>query len=247
MEGGLLSPATVALLGGAMTGAVAARPGCGYSGGMFTLSAPLLLRAYAAGIFPMAESADSKELHWFDPERRGILPLDRFHVARSLRKTVRRGLFEMRFDSAFRTVMELCAETTDDRPKTWINEDIVRLYTELHRAGFAHSVECWRDGRLVGGLYGVSIGAAYFGESMFSRETDASKVALVHLVARLRAAGFTLLDTQFVTDHLSHFGAEEIPRAEYHRRLNDALERTTRFAAVDQAQAVAALLDGAPL
>ncbi|CAO3418335.1 leucyl/phenylalanyl-tRNA--protein transferase [Azospirillum doebereinerae] len=212
---------------------------------MFTLSAPMLLRAYAAGIFPMAESAESKELHWFDPERRGILPLDGFHVARSLRKTVRRGVFELRFDSAFRHVIEACAETTVDRPKTWINDDIVRLYSELFEAGFAHSVECWREGRLVGGLYGVSIGGAYFGESMFSRETNASKVALVHLVARLRAAGFTLLDTQFVTEHLGHFGALEIPRAEYRRRLNRALELRTDFAAVDQTLAVAALLDGA--
>lgn len=213
-------------------------------GAMFTLTAPMLLRAYAAGIFPMAESADSRELHWFDPERRGILPLDGFHVARSLRKTVRRGLFEVRCDSAFHAVIEACAETTQDRPKTWINDDIVRLYTELFKAGFAHSVECWRDGRMVGGLYGVSIGGAYFGESMFSRETDASKVALVHLVARLRAAGFTLLDTQFVTDHLGHFGAVEIPRAEYRRRLNRALEVKTDFPGVDQARAVAALLDG---
>lgn len=213
---------------------------------MLTISAPMLLRAYAAGIFPMAESAASRELHWFDPERRGILPLDGFHVARSLRKTVRRGLFEIRCDSAFRAVIEHCAETTEDRPKTWINDDIVRLYTTLFEVGYAHSVECWREGELVGGLYGVSIGAAYFGESMFSRETDASKVALVHLVARLRAAGFTLLDTQFVTDHLGHFGAVEIPRAEYRRRLNQALERKTDFAAVDQARAIAALLDRSP-
>lgn len=210
---------------------------------MFELSAPLLLRAYAAGIFPMAESAESTELHWFDPERRGILPLDGFHVPRSLRKAVRQGRFEVRCDTAFQRVVESCAEMTDDRPKTWINDDIVRLYTELHRAGFAHSVECWRGDRLVGGLYGVSLGAAYFGESMFSRETDASKVALVHLVARLRAAGFTLLDTQFVTDHLARFGAYEIPRAEYRRRLNQALPVLTDFAGVDQQAAVAALLD----
>lgn len=209
---------------------------------MFELSAPLLLRAYAAGIFPMAESAESTELHWFDPERRGILPLDGFHVPRSLRKAVRKGRFEVRCDTAFQRVVESCAEMTDDRPKTWINDDIVRLYTELHRAGFAHSVECWRGDRLVGGLYGVSLGAAYFGESMFSRETDASKVALVHLVARLRAAGFTLLDTQFVTDHLARFGAYEIPRAEYRRRLNQALPVLTDFGGVDQDTAVAALL-----
>ncbi len=212
---------------------------------MFTLSAPMLLRAYAAGIFPMAESAESRELHWFDPERRGILPLDAFHVPRSLRKTLRRGPFELRFDSAFRAVIEGCAESTEDRPKTWINDDIIRLYGELFDAGFAHSVECWRDGRLVGGLYGVSIGGAYFGESMFSRETGASKVALVHLVARLRAAGFALLDTQFVTEHLCRFGAVEIPRTDYRRRLAAAMERKTDFRGVDQQAALADLLESA--
>lgn len=212
---------------------------------MFTLSAPMLLRAYAAGIFPMAESAESRELHWFDPERRGILPLDAFHVPRSLRKALRRSPFELRFDSAFRAVIEGCAESTEDRPKTWINDDIIRLYGELFDAGFAHSVECWRDGRLVGGLYGVSIGGAYFGESMFSRETGASKVALVHLVARLRAAGFALLDTQFVTGHLCRFGAIEIPRNEYRRRLAAAMERKTDFHAVDQQAALVDLLESA--
>jgi leucyl/phenylalanyl-tRNA--protein transferase len=210
---------------------------------MFTLSAPILLRAYAAGIFPMAESAESRELHWFDPELRGILPLDGFHVPRSLRKTLRRCPFELRFDSAFRAEIEGCAESTEDRPKTWINDDIVRLYGDLFDSGFAHSVECWRDGRLVGGLYGVSIGGAYFGESMFSRETGASKVALVHLVARLRAAGFALLDTQFVTEHLSRFGAVEIPRTEYRRRLAAAMERKTDFGGVDQQAALADLLE----
>ncbi len=212
---------------------------------MFTLSAPMLLRAYAAGIFPMAESAESRELHWFDPERRGILPLDDFHVPRSLRKALRRGPFELRFDNAFRDVIEGCAEATEERPKTWINDDIIRLYAELFDAGFAHSVECWRDGRLVGGLYGVSIGGAYFGESMFSRETGASKVALVHLVARLRAAGFALLDTQFVTEHLGRFGAVEIPRTDYRRRLAAAMERKTDFRGVDQEAALAELLDQA--
>ncbi|WP_051340213.1 leucyl/phenylalanyl-tRNA--protein transferase [Azospirillum halopraeferens] len=211
---------------------------------MIELNAQLLLRAYAAGIFPMAESAESPELYWFDPERRGILPLDAFHVPRTLRRTVRRGGFEVRVDTDFAAVIRACAEPTAERPKTWINADIVRLYCELHAAGFAHSVECRRDGRLAGGLYGVSLGSAFFGESMFSRETDASKVALVHLVARLRAAGYTLLDTQFVTDHLSRFGAVEIPRAEYRRRLAAALSRTADFAGVDQARAVAALLDG---
>ena len=212
---------------------------------MIELSAPLLLRAYAAGIFPMAESAESEELYWFDPERRGILPLDGFHVPGRLRRTVRKSPFEVRFDTAFQAVIEACAESTADRPKTWINADIVRLYTELFESGFAHSVECWRDGRMVGGLYGVSLGGAYFGESMFSRETDASKVALVHLVARLKAGGFTLLDTQFVTEHLSQFGALEIPRSEYRRRLAAALPVQADFRGVDQDRAVAALLGSA--
>ena len=211
---------------------------------MIELSAPLLLRAYASGIFPMAESADSEELYWFDPERRGILPLDGFHVPRKLRKAVRRGAFDLRFDHAFRAVIEACAEPTPDRPKTWINADILRLYTELHESGFAHSVECWADGRLVGGLYGVSLGGAFFGESMFSRVTDASKVALVHLVARLRAGGYTLLDAQFVTDHLSQFGAVEIARSEYRRRLAAALPVQTRFRDVDQDRAIAELFGG---
>lgn len=209
---------------------------------MRELSAPLLLRAYAAGIFPMAESADSEELYWFDPERRGVLPLDSFHVPRRLRRTVRGGVFEVRVDHAFRQVMEACAEPAPDRTKTWINQDILRLYTELHDSGYGHSVECWRDGRLVGGLYGVALGGAFFGESMFSRERDASKVALVHLVARLRAGGFVLLDTQFVTEHLSQFGAVEIPRREYRRRLAEALTVHTRFDGVDQPAAVAELI-----
>ena len=209
---------------------------------MIELNAELLLRAYASGIFPMAESADSPDLYWFDPEQRGVLPLDTFHVSKRLKRTVRASPFELRFDHDFRAVIEACAESTVERPKTWINADIVRLYSDLHERGFAHCVETWRDGRLVGGLYGVSLGAAFFGESMFSRETDASKVALVHLVARLRAGGFTLLDTQFVTEHLSRFGAVEIPRAEYRRRLAGALAGRGVFGGIDQEQAVAALL-----
>jgi leucyl/phenylalanyl-tRNA---protein transferase len=212
---------------------------------MIKLSAQLLLRAYANGIFPMADSAESRELYWYDPEMRGILPLDAFHLPRRLRKTVRRCPFELRFDSAFRAVMEACAEPAPDRPKTWINADILRLYTELFLDGHAHSVECWHDGRLVGGLYGVSLGGAFFGESMFSRETDASKVALVHLVARLRAGGFGLLDTQFVTEHLSQFGAVEIPRSDYRRRLARVIERPARFEGIDQPAALDALLSEA--
>lgn len=210
---------------------------------MNRLTAPMLLRAYAAGIFPMAESAQSDALFWFDPERRGILPLDAVHVPRRLRRTVRSGPFEVRIDGDFRAVIEACAEPRPDRPTTWINRDIVRLYCELHEGGFAHSVECWGEGRLVGGLYGVSLGAAFFGESMFSRRTDASKVALIHLVARLRAAGYRLLDTQFVTEHLGRFGAVEIPRAEYRRRLASAVALPADFCGVDQDAAIAAFLD----
>lgn len=210
---------------------------------MFTLDSMLLLRAYASGIFPMAESADSDGLYWFDPERRGILPLDGFHIPRRLKRTVRQKRFEVRFDHDFAGVIQKCAETTGSRTNTWINRDIRRLYGDLHARGHAHSVECWRDDQLVGGLYGVSLGGAFFGESMFSRETDASKVALVHLVARLAAGGFTLLDTQFVTEHLSQFGAVEIPRADYRRRLAQAQRHQARFGGIDQEQAVTALLD----
>lgn len=194
-----------------------------------SLTPELLLRAYAVGIFPMAQSRSDRTLQWIDPEDRGILPLDAFHVPRSLKKTLRQGRFEIRIDSAFAQVMEKCAETAKDRNDTWINDEIIRLFVELHRIGLTHSVESWRDGKLVGGLYGLALGAAFFGESMFSRETDASKVALVHLVAGLRRGGFRLLDTQFITGHLSRFGAVEIPRADYHRRLTEALTRHGSF------------------
>jgi leucyl/phenylalanyl-tRNA--protein transferase len=190
---------------------------------LIPLSPEILLRAYQAGIFPMAESADDPELFWVDPERRGILPLDGFHLSHRLRRVVRQGRCEVRVDFDFAGTLAACAEATDKRPNTWINDEIVRLYTGLFALGAAHSVECWQGERLVGGLYGVSIGGAFFGESMFSRVADASKVALVHLVARLRAGGFRLLDLQFVTPHLAQFGAIEVPRAQYHRLLADAL------------------------
>lgn len=195
------------------------------------LTPEILLAAYAAGIFPMAESADDPDLFWVEPKRRGILPLDAFHVPRKLRQTVRRDSFTVRADSAFAAVMEGCAEASDKRPNTWINGEILRLYTALHRQGAAHSVECWRNGALVGGLYGVSLGAAFFGESMFSRETDASKVALVHLVARLRRGGYRLLDTQFLTPHLAQFGGIEIARSRYRRLLAAALSGAAVFPA----------------
>ena len=195
------------------------------------LTAEILLAAYAAGIFPMGESADDPELFWVDPRRRGILPLDAFHVPKRLRRVVRRGGFEIRCDSAFEEVIRGCAEATEKRPNTWINDEIVRLYAGLFARGAAHSVESWLEGTLVGGLYGVSIGAAFFGESMFSRATDASKVALVHLVARLRLGGYRLLDTQFLTPHLTQFGGVEITRARYHRLLAEALAYRASFPA----------------
>lgn len=187
------------------------------------LTPEALLQAYAIGRFPMAGDRDDPQVHWIDPPRRGVLPLESFHVPRSLAKVVRQGRFELRVDHDFRAVILACAEPTPDRPRTWLNDDLIRLYVALHRAGHAHSVEAWRDGRLAGGLYGVRLGAAFFGESMFSRETDASKVALVELVARLRAGNFALLDTQFVTEHLVRFGAVEITQADYRRRLRQAL------------------------
>lgn len=193
------------------------------------LTPDVLLRAYAIGIFPMAEGREHSDLHWIDPELRGVLPLNAFHVPRKLRRRLRRGDFEVRCDSAFAAVIQGCAERSQSRHDTWINPTIEKLYIDLFGAGFAHSVECWREGRLVGGLYGVALGAAFFGESMFSRETDASKVALAHLVARLRKGGFLLLDTQFVTEHLRRFGAMEIDREEYRSRLAKAITTPAEF------------------
>ena len=209
---------------------------------MTRVTPQLLLRAYAAGLFPMAESADSPELHWFDPPRRGILPLDGMHVPRRLARTIKAGRFKVTANQAFHAVIAGCATPAPDRPNTWINDEIVALYTALHRAGFAHSVESWDGETLAGGLYGVALGGAFFGESMFSRVTDASKVALVHLVARLRAAGFALLDTQFVTDHLARFGTVEIERTEYRRRLDAALALRPDWDGTDPAPELEQLL-----
>jgi leucyl/phenylalanyl-tRNA---protein transferase len=194
-----------------------------------------LLECYRRGVFPMADSADDPRLFLVDPDLRGVIPLDGFHVPRSLRKVVRQDRFEVRTDTAFHEVIECCAAATLDRPSTWINGAIVNLYGALHRAGYAHSVECWRDGVLVGGLYGVALESAFFGESMFSRATDASKVALVHLVALLIEGGFRLLDTQFLTDHLSQFGAIETERDEFHVLLADAMLHDARFPPTSQA------------
>ncbi len=185
----------------------------------------ILLRAYSIGLFPMAESADDPEIFWVEPDVRGVLPLDdRFHVSRSLRKTIKQKPFDIRFNSNFAGVIAACAQETSDRPSTWINETIKSLYTALHHMGHAHSVEAWDGDELVGGLYGVSLGSAFFGESMFSRRTDASKICLVHLVARLRQQHFTLLDTQFTTEHLKTFGAIDVPKADYALLLAAAME-----------------------
>lgn len=189
----------------------------------------LLLRAYASGVFPMAEHADDPEVFWVRPETRGVIPLDAFHVPKSLAKTIRQGRFEIRYDHDFAGVIDGCAETGEGRASTWINAPIREAYLDLHRRGHCHSVEAWRDGRLVGGLYGVSLGAAFFGESMFSRERDASKVCLVHLVERLRRQGFVLLDTQFTTEHLKRFGAVDVPRRKYEKLLEAALEGEAVF------------------
>ncbi|WP_333672343.1 leucyl/phenylalanyl-tRNA--protein transferase [Elioraea tepidiphila] len=202
-----------------------------HGAGLTEITPDLVLRAYRAGLFPMAERRDGERLYWLDPELRGVQPLDAFHLPRRLARTVLSDTFEVRCDTAFAEVMHGCAAPTPDRPETWINPEIERLFGALHVMGHAHSVECWQQGRLVGGLYGVALGGAFFGESMFSTARDASKVALVHLVARLRLGGFRLLDTQFVTEHLARFGAIEIPRAEYRRRLLVALEAPARFLA----------------
>lgn len=200
---------------------------------MSGLTPQLLLGAYASGIFPMAENRYDPDLYWIDPDRRGILPLDRFHIPRRLRKTLRTQYYDVRCNTDFISVVSECAAPSSYRPETWINNEIEALYGALHDMGFAHSIECWQTtengSRLVGGLYGVALGGAFFGESMFSRARDASKVALCHLVARLMAGGFTLLDTQFVTDHLTQFGVVEIDRADYKQRLADALKHEARI------------------
>jgi len=189
------------------------------------LTPEMLLRAYAAGIFPMAESRDDPVLQWVDPRHRGVFPLDKFHISRSLRRRILLECFTIRTNSDFAAVVSMCA----DRPETWINETIYQLYLALHREGFAHSLEVWEGGALVGGVYGVTLGAAFFGESMFSRRTDASKIALAYLVDRLRFGGFSLFDTQFLTPHLASLGAVEISRVQYHARLRLSLRGRADF------------------
>jgi leucyl/phenylalanyl-tRNA--protein transferase len=201
--------------------------------GLVEITPEVLLKAYACGIFPMAENADDPSLYWFEPDMRGLIPLDGFHLPKRLARTVRSDRFEIFIDRDFEAVIDGCAEPAAGRSRTWINRRIRNLYCKLHEIGHCHSVEAWLDGKLVGGLYGVRLGRAFFGESMFHRERDASKVALVHLVARLRAGGFVLLDTQFVTSHLTGFGAVEVSKRQYNRLLERALDGEADFFALD--------------
>jgi leucyl/phenylalanyl-tRNA---protein transferase len=189
----------------------------------------LLLKAYAYGVFPMAKSRGDDKVFWVQPKQRGVIPLDQFHVSRSMRKVLRKGGFNVTIDTAFGQVLDGCAESKPGRPETWINAKIVDLFTELNAAGLAHSIEVWRDDQLVGGLYGLAMGAAFFGESMFSRIENGSKIALCHLVGIMKHGGFVLLDTQFITDHLARFGAVEIPQKDYLAQLSAALSQHATF------------------
>jgi leucyl/phenylalanyl-tRNA---protein transferase len=193
------------------------------------LDLEILLGAYSTGVFPMAESAEDPEIFWVRPDQRGIIPLDAFHVPSSLARTIRRRHFDLRINTAFASVVDGCAEFTGERPSTWINATIRDAYLTLHDLGHCHSVEAWSENRLVGGLYGVTLGGVFFGESMFSRQTDASKVCLVHLVERLKARNFSLLDTQFTTEHLKRFGAIDVPRKSYEKLLSNALKGDAKF------------------
>lgn len=198
------------------------------------LTPDLLLAAYRIGVFPMADP--DGEIGWYAPDPRGVLPLDAFHVSKTLAKTVRQGRFEVAVDRDFEGTMRACAEPAPDREGTWISEELIEAYVALHERGYAHSVECWRDGAFAGGLYGVALRGAFFGESMVTRVRDASKVALVALVERLRAGGFVLLDTQMATPHVARFGAVEIPRAAFERRLAVALATDADWHAIDRAE-----------
>ena len=195
----------------------------------YRIPTELLLKAYASGVFPMAESADDPEVFWVRPETRGVVPLDAFHVPKSLRKVIRQNRFDVRVNADFAGVIDACAEERVERKSTWINAPIREAYIKLFEQGHCHSVEAWREGLLVGGLYGVKLGRAFFGESMFSRETDASKVCLAHLAERLRERGFVLLDTQFTTEHLKRFGAVDVPRGRYEKLLQEALKGNAVF------------------
>ena len=189
----------------------------------------ILLKAYSVGLFPMAESADDPTIYWVEPEMRGVMPIEDFHTPRSLKKVLNKRIYDVTFNEAFNTVVKNCAASAMGREQTWINETIRLLYSELHDLGHAHSVEVWEDDQLVGGLYGVSLGRAFFGESMFSRRSNASKVALFHLVERLKERGFVLLDTQFNTEHLTQFGTKDVPRDDYEKMLQVALIGDAQF------------------
>ena len=202
----------------------------------FEITPDILLRAYSIGLFPMAESAEDANLFWVDPEIRGIFPLDRLLISTSLAKIIRSNRFEIRVDHDFAAVIDGCAAAYEGREKTWINRRIMSLYSQLFAQGHVHTVECWRDGRLVGGLYGVALGAAFFGESMFHREANASKVALMHLAARLIAGRYRLLDTQFVTPHLATLGAIEVPKGTYRQMLAEAVAAQADFLCWPKAQ-----------
>jgi leucyl/phenylalanyl-tRNA---protein transferase len=223
-----------------------------HGGARIEITPDILLKAYAAGIFPMAEDAEDPSLFWVEPQERGVIPLEGFHLPKRLARTLRSENLEVRVDHDFDAVIAGCAEPGRDRDKTWINTRIRRIYGELFDLGHCHTVEVYRAGRLVGGLYGVTLGAAFFGESMFHRERDASKVALAHLVARLRRGGFKLLDTQFVTEHLLQFGAVEVPRRVYKRLLREAMDSAAEWrawpcdAAVPGAEVVRLLRERAP-
>lgn len=198
------------------------------------LTPELIVRAYQAGIFPMAENEESPDLFWVSPQLRGIIPLDDFHISRSLRKTLRTHPYTVKVDTDFAAVIEGCATEGEDRSSTWINAEIRRLYGALFDRGIVHTVEVWDGAELVGGLYGLSLGAAFFGESMFHRRTDCSKIAMANLLFRLEAGGYQLLDTQFVTDHLRTFGGIEIPRESYELRLAEALKHKADYFAIDR-------------
>ncbi len=202
------------------------------------LTPELLLTAYASGLFPMADGRDADEVFWVDPTYRGVFPLDSFHISRSLRRRIKRDNYQVRFNTAFRAVVLGCAE----RDETWINDIIFDLYLELHRLGYAHSVEVWQEDDLVGGVYGVALGGAFFGESMFSTRTDASKIALTWLIDRLRLAGFSLFDTQFITTHLASLGATEIPRESYQKQLASALQKNPDITLAGRVQSAAGIL-----
>ena len=194
----------------------------------------ILLNAYRCGVFPMAKSKNAKELYWIDPPHRGVIPLDKVHISRSLRKTIQLEQFEIRVDSNFDLVIKSCAEKTTKRDTTWINRQITRLYSELFEMGFCHTIEAWKNGKLVGGLYGVALNGAFFGESMFYRVTNSSKVALIYLIARLIHGKFRLLDTQFYSPHLMNFGAIEIVRAKFFEKLNQSMETSGDFSKLSE-------------